>query len=223
MKDIKSLCWGIVLLVIGLLLALSTLNIVDFDLFFKGWWTFLIIIPAVIGFIVDDDKLCHSIFLIVGILLFLETRNLIDFTLIWNLIVPIIIILIGLSLIFRNIFVKDERKHMFKKNEGSTLAVFSGQELNYDNKKFDGTDLVAVFGGIDIDLRKAKLEKDVVINTVAVFGGIDIMVSEDSNVEVKSFSAFGGVESNKKKNDGNAKTTIYVNATCIFGGVEIKK
>ena len=223
MKNTKSLCWGIILLVIGMLLALSTLNIIDFDLFFKGWWTFLIIIPATIGFIVDDDKLSHAIFLVIGILLFLETRDLIDFTLIWNLIVPIIIILIGLALIFRNIFVKDENKHVFKKNDGSTLAVFSGQELSYDNKEFEGTDLVAVFGGIDLDLRKAKLKKDVSINGVAVFGGIDIMVPEDVNVEVKSFSAFGGVENKKKKNEKDSKTTIYINATCIFGGIEIKK
>ena len=223
MKNAKSLCWGIVLLIVGLILALNALNLIDFDLFFKGWWTFFIIIPALIGFIVDDDKLCHAIFLIVGLLLFLETRDLIDFTLIWNLIVPIIIILIGLSLIFRNMFVKDENKHVFKKNDGSTLAIFSGQELNYDNKEFNGTDLVAVFGGIDLDLRKAKLKKDISINGVAVFGGIDIFVPEDVNVEVKSFSAFGGVESNKKKNEKDAKITIYVNATCIFGGIEIKK
>ena len=39
-------------------------------------------------------------------------------------------------------------------------------------------------------------------------------------VKVKSSSIFGGVDEKAKKNDG--KVTIYINATCVFGGVDIK-
>jgi len=223
MNNLKSVMWGLVLLLVGVLLALNSLNVIDFDLFFKGWWTFIIIVPALIGLICDDDKIGHTVVLIIGVLLLLQTRSLIDFTLIWNLIVPIIIILIGLCLIFKNLFVKDEEKVKFKKNEGNTLAVFSGQELDFDGKEFNGTDLVAVFGGIDLDLRNAKLKKDVSINAVSVFGGMDLYLPDDIDVVVKSFCAFGGVENNKKKNNKDNKVTIYLNATCIFGGIEIKK
>ena len=62
----------------------------------------------------------------------------------------------------------------------------------------------------------------VVINTCSVFGGIDIYVKEDTKVLIKSTSLFGGVE-NKKKTETNDKSkTIYINAFCMFGGVDIK-
>ena len=54
------------------------------------------------------------------------------------------------------------------------------------------------------------------------FGGIDIYVPYNVNVKVNSNSIFGGVsQKNRRSNDPNA-VTVYVNATCMFGGVEIK-
>ena len=55
----------------------------------------------------------------------------------------------------------------------------------------------------------------------SIFGGIDIIVPKDVNIKVTSTSIFGGVE-NKVKNNTTNKKTIYINATCLFGGVDIK-
>ena len=75
---------------------------------------------------------------------------------------------------------------------------------------------------IKLDLRNSKIKKDVVINASAIFGGIDIYVPDGVDVKIKSTSIFGGT-SNKSKNEVNEKShTIYVNATCIFGGAEVK-
>ena len=66
------------------------------------------------------------------------------------------------------------------------------------------------------------VKEDVVINATSVFGGIDIFAPDDVKVKIKSNSIFGGV-SNKKDTDVTDKSkTIYINATCIFGGVEVK-
>ena len=99
-------------------------------------------------------------------------------------------------------------------------AVFSGQKLNFNKEEFKGKNLSAVFGGIDLDLRGAKITSDVVINASAIFGGIDIIVPENVKVKIKSNAIFGGVSDKTKKSEG--KHTIYINATSIFGGVEIK-
>lgn len=81
--------------------------------------------------------------------------------------------------------------------------------------------MTAVFGGIKCNLSKSNIKKDVVINTLSVFGGITIIVPSDVNVKVVSTSIFGGVE--KKERDFDSKNkTIYINATCLFGGVDIK-
>ena len=73
---------------------------------------------------------------------------------------------------------------------------------------------------MECDLRKAIIENDCAIQVTAVFGGIDIMVPDNVNVKVNSNSIFGGV-SNKTSANPNAPT-LYINATCMFGGADIK-
>ena len=65
---------------------------------------------------------------------------------------------------------------------------------------FYGTELNAIFGGVDCDLRGAFIEQDCVIKANAIFGGIDIYVPEGVNVKVHSTSIFGGVDNKEHKN-----------------------
>ena len=49
---------------------------------------------------------------------------------------------------------------------------------------------------------------------------------EGINIVVKSNSIFGGVDDKRRKakteKENKDSVTIYVNATCLFGGVDIK-
>ena len=45
MKTTKSIIWGLALVAFGIILGLKSLKIIDFDIFFDGWWTLFIIIP----------------------------------------------------------------------------------------------------------------------------------------------------------------------------------
>ena len=110
-----------------------------------------------------------------------------------------------------------------KNKDNEYCATFSGQNANFDGEKFNGANLTAVFGGVKCDLRNAIIEEDVLINTCSVFGGIDILIPDNVKVKVKSSSIFGGVDEEKKKKiENNEAHTIYINATCIFGGADIK-
>ena len=91
--------WGIVLIVLGILIALKTLNIVNIDIFFKGWWTLFIIIPSGVGLIKDDDKAGNIIGIIIGVMLLLAARQIIPYKLILQLFIPIVLVIIGLSLL----------------------------------------------------------------------------------------------------------------------------
>ena len=59
------------------------------------------------------------------------------------------------------------------------------------------------------------------IKTSSIFGGIEIYVPQNVNVKVKSTPIFGGV-SNKVRNSKDNTKTIYIEAFCMFGGVDIK-
>ena len=91
MKNSKSIIWGVVLIVLGFVIALNSLGIVDIDLFFSGWWTLFIIVPCFIGLISDSDKTGHIIGLLIGVLLLLNAQNLISFDFIGKLIFPAIL------------------------------------------------------------------------------------------------------------------------------------
>lgn len=227
MKNSKSILWGIVLIIVGLLLGLKSFNIITFDIFFSGWWTLFIIIPCFIGLISEKEKTGNLIGLIIGIILLLACLDILNFDIVWKLILPIIIVILGLSLIFKNTLkkeVNDKINDLNKNlnNEDGYFSAFSSQDLKLDKEEFKGTNLNAIFGGIKLDLRDAKIKNDVVINASAIFGGIDILVPNNIDIEIKSTSIFGGVSNNKKENKEDKKITIYINATCIFGGVEIK-
>lgn len=226
MKQITKILWGFVLIFIGIILALNTLEITNINLFFDGWWTLFIIIPSLIGLFNDKDKTGNIIGIIIGVLLLLACQKLIDFELILKLMLPIILIMIGISFIFKDILNSSVKKQIKKlnnnQNEQHHCATFGGVDANYSNEEFKGCDLTAVFGGIKCDLTDAIIKEDVVINVTTIFGGIDIKVPENINVKVSSTPIFGGVDNKiKNKKEDNTKT-IYINATCIFGGVDIK-
>lgn len=222
----ENVLWGLGFIIVGILVLVNALGIIEINVFFKGWWTLFIIVPCFVNIFKDNDKTASIIGTVFGILLLLAMRDVINFDLLWKILLPLVLIIIGLSLIFKDKVsdkVKDEIKKLNKNSKDEYTATFSGQDLNFDDEEFKGCELNAIFGGIKCDIKNAKLKDDVVINASSIFGGITLYVSKDVNVKVVSNSIFGGVSGNynKNKNDKKGKT-IYVNATCLFGGVEIK-
>lgn len=227
MNSIKNILWGIILVIVGLVIGLNVIGVTDINIFFDGWWTLFVIIPCFIGLFTNKDRTGSIIGLLIGLVLLLRAQNIIDFDLIWKLLLPSIIIIIGLSLIFKNAFhnkINSEIKKLNSKNtkDNEYCSTFSGQKIDFSDEEFKGATLNSVFGSITCDLRESKIKEDVVINASSVFGGIDIYVPDDVNVKVKSNSIFGGVDNKKTKNNGDKKYTIYINASCLFGGVDVK-
>lgn len=224
MKKIGSLIWGILLLIVGLIFGLNAMEITDINIFFRGWWTLFIIIPSLIGVIKESYKVGNYIWLLIGIVLLLSAQGIINFSTIWKLALPTILVIIGLSIIFKDVVgskINDKIKELNKQGKTEYYATFSGEELTFTGSEFKGASLNAIFGGIDINLKDAVIEEDIVINSTAVFGGVDILVPNNVNVKVKSSSIFGGTDNKMTENKENVPT-IYVKAFNLFGGTEIR-
>ena len=224
MKKIGSLIWGILFIIVGLIFGLNAMGITDINIFFRGWWTLFIIIPRLIGVIKESYKVGNYIWLLIGILLLLSAQGIINFSTIWKLALPIILVIIGLSIIFKDVVgskINDKIKELNKQGKTEYYATFSGEELTFTGSEFKGASLNAIFGGIDINLKDAVIGEDIVINSTAVFGGVDILVPNNVNVKVKSSSIFGGTDNKMTENKENVPT-IYVKAFNLFGGTEIR-
>ena len=225
MNKISNLLWGLVFIIVGIIFGLNALELTDINIIFDGWWTLFIIVPCFINLFKNEDITSNFIGLVIGICLLFGCQDIIEFDLIRKLIVPFILVMIGTSFIFRDIFnkkVKENIKKLNDKENKEYYACFSGQKLDFNKESFTGCSLNAVFGGVECDLRNAIIKEDVVINASSIFGGITIYAPEDVNIKISSTSIFGGVTDKRKNKTQNEKYTIYINATAMFGGVEVK-
>lgn len=225
MKKTSNILWGIVLVILGIIFGLNALEITNINIFFEGWWTLFIIIPSFIDLFKEKDKTGNLIALTIGIILFLACRDLISFRIIWKLAFPIALVLIGLSIIFKDVLSNKIKKEMdqVKNKEGKEYcSIFSSQSLNFANEDFKGCELSSVFGSIDLDLRNSKIKDDTIINTSVIFGNITIYVPENINIKIVSNSIFGSTEDKRKTKSKDNKTTLYIKTLCIFGGVDLK-
>ena len=225
MRNTKKIIWGLLLITVAVLLTLNSLGIVEFELFFDGWWTLFIIVPSIAGLIENKNKTDSIIWLLTGVIFLLCERNILSWDMVWKMALPIFLATMGIKILISAFKRKKSQRILKKINfEGRNLqkgiAIFSGAELNFDNVVFDGAKLIACFGGVDCDLRNAIIDRDCVIHACCVFGGIDIKVPDNVKVVNNASSIFGGIDISKSNN--SAAHTIYIDGICVFGGIDVR-
>ena len=190
MKKFENILWGIAFIVVGLILAGNAIGITNIDIFFDGWWTLFIIVPCFIGLFNDSDKTGNVIGLVIGGTLLLACQGLLNFEMVWKLVVPVALVIIGVSIIFKDSIHGKINSEISKINKSqkdipSYCATFSEQNANFENEEFKGADLTAVFGGVKCDLRQAIINSDTVIKAESIFGGVEIYVPSNVKVKIK--------------------------------------
>lgn len=208
-----------------MIFGLNAIGLTEINIFFDGWWTLIIIAFGLSGLYKDSDKTWPAILTLIGVVMLLAARNLIDFTIVWKLLFPSILVVFGISLVFKGFTgrdIKDKIKNIKIDNKDILHidAVFSQEKMKIE-EEFRGSELNAVFGNLDLNLKNAKLKNDAFISASSIFGGITLYLPENVNLVVNSTNIFGGID-NKYIKKSDAKITIYITSTCLFGGIEIK-
>jgi hypothetical protein len=102
------------------------------------------------------------------------------------------------------------------------IAIFGAFERKGVWKAPRRMESLCVFGGAEIDLRKAIVPREgVTISVLAVFGGLDITIPPDMRVEVAGMGVFGGFDHKATEADDSAPL-VRIEGLAIFGGVGIK-
>lgn len=222
MKNLNKIILGLLFVVVGIIVLLNSLGVTNINFFFKGWWTLFIIVPSIIGIIYDDDKTDNIVWLVIGVLLLLMVRDVLSFDLLVKLLLPLILIIIGLSIIFKETITGKISKKVSEKNENleQIAATFGEQKIKVE-KKFLGSNIDSVFGNVKLDLREATFDKETVIKASAIFGGITIRLPKGLSVQIKTTPIFGSVDNNYS-NDKTSDKVIYIETLALFGGINIK-
>ena len=230
MKQLKPIIWGIAIIALGIIFGGNALGLFNLDIFFDGWWTLFIIIPSIVSLITDKDKIASLGFIAIGIILLLAAQNVFSYDVAWKVILAIFLVIAGLTIVIKSIFHSKNDQEVAKKvaeaekdskSMDSQFAAFSGTDRVYKDEVFNGSNVAAIFGGVKLDLRHAKFEKDTVIKAFTLFGGIDIIVPDDVKVKLKSGFIFGGLSDDRKNVSEKGKYTIYIDAAGGFGGITI--
>jgi hypothetical protein len=220
-KRISSVLWGLIFIAAGVGIVGHMAGAWEINLLFAGWWTLFLIVPAVLGMVEHGIRIGNTIGLVLGVALLACCRGWLPWEVLSRMLVPTVMILIGGVMVFKNLFhLNLGRVKVPNEKRMEELVVFSGKNLVVNNE-FYGIDGEAVFGGLTIDLRGAQITENISIDAMAVFGGVDILLPANVSVKLSDLSLFGGC-SNSRNYSPVAGPTVYVNATALFGGVEVK-
>ncbi|MEA3286452.1 MAG: DUF5668 domain-containing protein [Candidatus Marinimicrobia bacterium] len=210
-------------IIIGAIFLLQSLDVMHLGGFVGKWWP-LILIIAGFSKIRNDDRRNGAILFIIGLILLSATMDIINWGSIFKL-WPLAILYVGVSMLLKSQGKPGLTFSGISHSDNEFVqasAIFGGVEKAVQSDNFKGANITALFGGVDLDLRKAKaVETGCIINATALFGGTEIIVPENWNVIISGTPIFGSIE-DKTKGSSESSINVTLNCTVAFGGLEIK-
>jgi predicted membrane protein len=219
---------GVVLVLAGLFLVMRNTGVfpefIDNVIFS---WPMLLVVIGLVMTLGAAEKTSGVIVMAVGgffliPMIFRETFHA------YNMFWPSIFIIVGV------IFIATKRKGWNSVASTATVGddfidyvnVFSGGERQIVSENFRGGRISAVFGGMELDLTKAKLAPGRnELEIACVFGGATLIVPDDWNISIEVTPVLGGFSDSRKLIPGrtvDATKQLVIKGAVVFGGGEIK-
>lgn len=220
---------GVILVIAGLFLVIRNTGFFpDFidNVIFS--WPMLLVAIGLVMTLGASEKTAGVIVMAVGgffmiPLIFRETFHM------YNMFWPSIFIIVGI------IFIASRRRgwHAGTSSKGTIgddfvdyVNVFSGGERQVVSQNFKGGKVSAVFGGIELDLTKARLAQGVSeLEIACVFGGATIIVPDDWHVTIEVTPVLGGFSDSRKLIPGRSvdpSKHLLIKGAVVLGGGEVK-
>lgn len=103
------------------------------------------------------------------------------------------------------------------------VAIFGGATRKHRWRVRRNTSILAMFGGVELDLTEATFEAhELTFNVFCLFGGVEVTVPPGTDVDSSVIAVFGGAEVRKLAPPDGVAPRIVVKGFCGFGGVEVR-
>ena len=211
--------FGSVVFALGTLMLLDFSGILDAGRVIGRWWPVVLIAAGLLSLSANFRHwVTPGVMIGFGSMLLLRTTEVVDTLAIAG---PLFLVLLGLLVIFGRGFT--HQMEGGTQDRVSSFNLFSGSEISSKSDHFEGGSIGALFGGTEIDLRDAKPAPGAELDVFVAFGGAEIKVPEGWHVVTHGMPIFGGFENvTATESIGQGAPTLDVNATVIFGGLEVK-
>jgi DUF1707 SHOCT-like domain/Cell wall-active antibiotics response LiaF, C-terminal len=104
-----------------------------------------------------------------------------------------------------------------------SIAIMSGVERKGSWVVPEHHTVVAVMGGVDIDLRRARfVAQETTIQIFALMGGVDIKVPDDIHVQVDGFGFMGAFEDKTVGTAAPGRPVVRITGFAMMGGVSVR-
>ncbi|MCR4403454.1 MAG: cell wall-active antibiotics response protein [Firmicutes bacterium] len=242
---VHSILLGLLVIALGAVWLLRNLGLVEADIgqIIGTYWPALLIVWGLDAIssafspspgregrsqgLLSTSGVFGLLLLLLGIVLIGRNLGLydVDLSIIWRVLWPIILILVGWSLIRGT-----------SGAGGTHWAFMSGIDRKAPGWDLKDGNYVAIMGGIELDLTKARIpEGSTRLNLTAIMGGIVIKVPTDLAVECRGTALLGGVHFIDEEGGGIIASRAYsrsspegisrkivIDAWTLMGGVDVK-
>lgn len=210
---------GLAVILLGGLFLANNLNIIDATGFLSNWWPLAVILAGILIFINDTRSYLWALLVIgIGGILQLRALDIVDVNP-WQVFWPGVIIVVGISILLNQSATK---KRVSKLHRDDITAILGGSDQRSNSEDFQGSKITAIMGGVKLDLHKAVIKKEAVIDVFSLMGGIEIIVPRDVVVKNQTSAVLGGVENKAEPDKEKGAPILYITGDVILGGIEIK-
>lgn len=222
--------FGLAVVGVGVLALLDNLHLFDIALL-RTFWPLGLVLWG-LGRLAWPRQSGSGLFgvIAIGAGLVLTAQNLGYMHFHWRDWWPVLIIVVGLSILMRAFFPRPGETQqgslaLSTLAHGDLLdidATFSGINQRVDSPSFKGGRITSTFGGIELDLTQAVIAGDEArLDISARFSGIDLRVPRDWLVVVEMKPLFGGVE-DKTVPPMTPGPRLVLRGELMFAGIDIK-
>ena len=217
--------FGITIAALGGVLLLRNLEIIKFDSWHVFWgtvWATGLILAGLMTIFSSRRaslRVWGLLLMTIGVSIGLGAYGVINIS-VWKIFWPVMLITIGLTVSVGSGGRKRSKKSAADGSGNEKIAIFYGEESRVKGD-YAGGSATAIFGGVDLDLRQAKIKDGAVIDVFTFCGGVNINMPDDVIVKNEVHGILGGSE-DKTVSKSSAKKTIYLRGECVLGGLEVK-
>jgi hypothetical protein len=207
---------GLFFAILGVVLTLDNLNILDPYPYLRYWPVIFIVVGALkIGDVTTRGLAITSI--VAGVVLLSWSTRWLRFSIfdLW----PLVLIGAGVMIVLQAVGI---RRGVESQPSGTTWAgILSPRKVSVDSRDFTGGRIVAIMGGVDLDLTGAEIAQGpAIIEILIIIGGGSIRIPDGWEVVGETVPFMGGMDiKTRSKRTGRQ---LILRGLIVMGGLDVK-